>query len=37
VIGYSFFTAQETPNAAIAALGRRWPALRFDLRPRPSD
>ena len=37
VIGYSFFTAQETPHAAIAALGRRWPALRFDLRPRPSD
>jgi hypothetical protein len=37
VIGYSFFTAQETPNAAITALGRRWTALRFDLRPRPSD
>jgi hypothetical protein len=37
VIGYSFFTAQETPHVAVAALGRRWPALRFDLRPRPSD
>jgi hypothetical protein len=37
VIGYSFFTAQETPHVAVAALGRRWPALRFDLRPLPSD
>jgi hypothetical protein len=37
VIGYSFFTDQETPHAAIAALGRRWPTLRFDLQPRPWD
>jgi hypothetical protein len=37
VIGYSFFTAGETPHAAIAALGRRWPALRFTLQPRPAD
>jgi hypothetical protein len=36
VIGYSLFTAQETPHAAIAALGRRWPALRFVLQPRPA-
>ena len=35
VAGYSFFTADETPHAAIAALGARWPALRFVLRPRP--
>jgi hypothetical protein len=37
VVGYSFFTAQETPQAAIAELGRRWPALRFDLQPRSLD
>ena len=36
-IGYSFFTAQETPHRAIAELGRRWPALRFALQPRPAD
>jgi hypothetical protein len=35
VVGYSFFTADETPHAAIAALGACWPALRFVLRPRP--
>jgi hypothetical protein len=37
VVGYSFFTAQETPQAAIMELGRRWPALRFDLQPRSLD
>ena len=37
VIGYSFFTAGETPHAAIAQLGKRWPALRFVLQPRPLD
>jgi hypothetical protein len=37
VIGYSFFTAQETPQAAIVELGRRWSALRFDLQPRSLD
>jgi len=37
VVGYSFFTVQETPQTAIAELGRRWPALRFDLKPRPLD
>jgi hypothetical protein len=37
IIGYSFFTAGETPHAAIAQLGSRWPALRFVLRPRPLD
>jgi hypothetical protein len=37
VVGYSFFTAGETPHAAIAQLGNRWPALRFALRPRPLD
>jgi hypothetical protein len=26
VIGYNFFTAQETPQAATVELGRRWPA-----------
>jgi hypothetical protein len=35
VIGYSFFTAGETPNAAIAQLGVRWPGLRFTVQPRP--
>ena len=38
VVGYSFFTAGETPHAAIrAAWQPRWPALRFVLRPRPLD
>ena len=37
VIGYSFFTPQETPHAAVAQLSPRWPALRFVLQPRPSD
>jgi hypothetical protein len=37
VIGYSFFTAGETPDAAVAQLRLRWPALRFRLKPRPLD
>jgi hypothetical protein len=37
VVGYSFFTAGETPHAAVAQLGSRCPALRFVLRPRPLD
>ncbi|HEY2134103.1 MAG TPA: hypothetical protein VGH36_14210 [Acetobacteraceae bacterium] len=37
VIGYGFFTAGETPHAAIAQLAARWPALRFVLVPRPAD
>ncbi len=34
VIGYAFFTQGDTPEAAIARLGRLWPALHFVLRPR---
>ena len=37
VIGYGFFTADETPTAAIATLAARWPALHFRLQPRPLD
>jgi hypothetical protein len=37
VIGYSFFTAGETPEVALAQLRPRWPTLRFMLQPRPSD
>jgi hypothetical protein len=37
VIGYSFFTLGETPQAAIATLATRWPMLRFVLQPRPAD
>lgn len=37
VAGYGFFTAGETPHAAVAGLAARWPALRFVLRPRPPD
>lgn len=37
VIGYGFFTSGATPHAAIAAIGPRWPALRFLLQPRPAD
>jgi hypothetical protein len=37
VIGYGFFTGGETPQAAIATLGVRWPMLRFVLQPRPLD
>ena len=35
--GYGFFTAGETPHAAIAALAARWPGLHFVLRPMPAD
>jgi hypothetical protein len=37
VVGYSFFTAHETPHAAVAKLGQRWPTLRFLLQPRSLD
>jgi hypothetical protein len=37
VIGYSFFTAGETPAGAIAQLRPRWSQLRFVLQPRPLD
>jgi len=37
VIGYGFFTDGETPQAGIARLAARWPALRFSLVPRPAD
>lgn len=37
VIGYGFFTAGDTPQRAVAALGTRYPALRFALVPRPAD
>jgi hypothetical protein len=33
VIGYGFFTAGDTPCAAMTHLGKRWPTLRFVLRP----
>jgi hypothetical protein len=36
-IGYGFFTDGETPHAAIAQLGARWPALRLLLVPRPAN
>ena len=36
-IGYGFFTAGDTPQRAIAALGARFSALRFALVPRPAD
>jgi hypothetical protein len=36
-IGYSFFTYRETPEAAIAQLAARWPALRFVLQHRKLD
>ncbi len=37
VLGYGFFTAGETPQAAIASLRARWPSLRLTLQPRPAD
>ena len=37
VIGYGFFTAGDTPHAAMDAIAPRWPALRFSLVPRPAD
>lgn len=35
VLGYGFFTADDTPRAAIPRLAARWTALRFVLQPRP--
>jgi hypothetical protein len=37
VIGYGFFTAGETPRAAVGDFEKRWPALRLWLQPRPAD
>jgi hypothetical protein len=37
VISYGFFTHGETPQAAIDAIAARWPALWFQLVPRPTD
>jgi hypothetical protein len=37
VIGYGFFTDGDTPSAAIARVGSRWPELDFSLQPRPVD
>jgi hypothetical protein len=37
VIGYGFFTAGETPQAAVDEIAACWPALRFWLMPRPAD
>ncbi len=36
VVGYGFFTAGETPHAALVHLAGRWPRLRFRLLPRPA-
>lgn len=35
VLGYGFFTAGDTPHAAIAQLAVRWTVLRFVLQPQP--
>jgi hypothetical protein len=35
VVGYGFFTAGETPRAAVAQLTARWRTLGFVLQPRP--
>ena len=37
VIGYGFFTDDETPHAAIGHCEKRWPALRFRLVPLPAE
>jgi len=37
VIGYGFFTAGDTPHAAVSQLAARWPALRLVVQPRPAD
>jgi hypothetical protein len=37
VIGYGFFTAGDTPHAAVSHLAARWPALRLVLQPQPAD
>jgi hypothetical protein len=37
VAGYGFFTACDTPWAAVDAIATSWPGLRFVLVPRPVD
>jgi len=37
VVGYGFFTAGDTPRAAVDTIATRWPGLRFVLMPRPAD
>lgn len=37
VIGYGFFTAGDTPHAAVTQLAARWPTLRLVVQPRPAD
>jgi hypothetical protein len=37
VVGYGFFTAGETPQAAVDTIAAGWPGLRFVLVPRPND
>ncbi len=37
VISYGFFTAGDTPHAAVTQLAADWPALRLAVRPRPAD
>jgi hypothetical protein len=37
VAGYGFFTAGETPHAAVDTIAADWPVLRFILVPRPAD
>jgi hypothetical protein len=37
VISYGFFTAGDTPRAAVAQLSPRWPTLRFVLTPLPAS
>jgi hypothetical protein len=37
VVSYGFFTAGDTPHAAVSRLAARWPALRLIVQPRPAD
>jgi hypothetical protein len=37
VIGYGFFTAGDTPRAAVERIATNWPGLRFQLTPRRPD
>lgn len=37
VLGYGFFTAGDTPQAAVAKIAAAWPDLRFVLQPRPAE